>query len=133
MNFLLKTIALIYHSFDDRGIDIPHFRAMTTIVFILFLHIMHAGLIFKIPFDQVMPWAFLSKGFGKWFFAMLSYFILIGSLAIVFPRRKLDKVEVTQKQIDRARKAVPCYLFICVLLLAILLVKSGVEKGKISF
>ena len=132
MSFFSKIVAVIYRMYDDRGISIPHFRAIITIVIILFLHAVHIGLLFNIPSKWLMPWDANSSKSTQWSFGFLYFGILIAIILSVFSKDKLDKVEVTQKQMDRARTIVPIYLTLCIVLLAILLIKSGIEKGKIN-
>lgn len=133
MNFVSKIVAAIYHTYDDRGISIPHFRAIITIVIILFLHAVHIGLLFNIPSKWLMPWDADSSKSTQWLFGFLYFGVVIAIILSAFSKEKLDKVEVTQKQMNRAKTILPIYLTLCILLLAILLINSGIEKGKFNW
>ena len=132
MNFFTKIAAIIYHTYDQKGLDIPHFRTITTIVMILFLHIVHIGLIFNLPSDYIMPWNSKANKSSQWLYASLYFGGFIALIALIFRKKKLDSINVTQKQIDRSRIIIPVYLVVCLILLVALLVKSGVDKGKIN-
>jgi hypothetical protein len=133
MRFFTKIAAIIYRSYDDRGVDIPHFRMIITIVFILFIHAVHIGLIFDLPSDYIMPWSSDTSRPLQWLFGFIYFGILITIILLLFKKSKLDKVEVSQKQIDRGRNILPIYLVLCIVLLVALLIKSGIERGKINF
>jgi uncharacterized membrane protein YagU involved in acid resistance len=133
MNFVSKIVAAIYRTYDDRGISIPHFRAIITIVIILFLHAVHIGLLFNIPSKWLMPWDADSSKSTQWLFGFLYFGVVIAIILSAFSKEKLDKVEVTQKQMNRAKTILPIYLTLCILLLAILLINSGIEKGKFNW
>jgi hypothetical protein len=132
LNILYKIPAIIYKSFDTRGVDIPHFRAIMTIVLIIFFHAVHIGLIFNISSDFVMPWSSKENKQNQWLYASIYFGSLIGFISIVFRKSKLDQINVTQSQLDRANKILPFYLAVCLILAIILLIKLGLEKGKIN-
>jgi hypothetical protein len=128
---LSKLVAIVYKSYDDRGIDIPHFRALITVILVIFLHAVQIGILLKLPSNYIMPW---SSEVGKsiqWLYGALYFGIFIVVFAIVFRKSRLDKIEISQKQIDAGRRWIPIYLCFCIVFLVILLVKLGLEKGKI--
>lgn len=133
MNFLYKIPAIIYRTHDERGAHSPYFDMLLTIVFIVFIHAVHIGLIFNLPSHYIMPWDSTSTRGMQWLWGSLYFGGFITLFAIIFRKSKLNKVQVSQKQIDRTRIILPWYLAFCILLLFILLVKSGVEQGKINF
>jgi len=124
MSFLVKIAAIIYRSYDDRGMDIPHFRTIVTIVFCLFLNIVHVALLFNLNSTYIMPWSSTASKSVQWFSGFIYFGILIGIVALIFKKSSLDKVEVTQKQINRCRTILPLYLAFCIVLLTVLLIKS---------
>lgn len=132
MNFFYRIAAIIYRGYDERGINIPHFRALITIALILFLHAVHIGLLFKLPSGYIIPWSSTASRPMQWFWGILYFGAIISIVAVVFKKSKLDKVSLSQKQIDRARTILPIYLTLSIGLLAFLLIKSGIEKGKIN-
>lgn len=132
MNLFTKIAAIIYKSYDEKGVGIPHFRTITTIVFILFMHIVQIGLVFRISSNYLMPWSSTSNKGTQWFYAFLYFAIFIGIILFFFSKKKLDKVELTRKQIDRGKIILPIYFTVCFLFVIILLIRSGVEQGKIS-
>ncbi|SHF95324.1 hypothetical protein SAMN02745131_03944 [Flavisolibacter ginsengisoli DSM 18119] len=133
MNFIYKLFAIIYRTYDDRGLDIPHFRAITTIVFLFFLNIVSVILIFDIPSKFIIPWSSdESKGI-QWFKASLYFGLPILLISTVFNPKKLDKVPVTDSQIYRGRKILPVCLTLSIILLMALLIRLGIRKGTIHF
>lgn len=45
MKLFYKVVAIIFHTYDDRGAHSPYFDAVLTVVIILFLHAVHIGLL----------------------------------------------------------------------------------------
>jgi hypothetical protein len=133
MNFLYKLFAIIYRTFDDRGVDIPHFRAIVTIIFLFFLHVVFIGLLFDIPSKYIMPWSSDESKGMQWLKASLYFGLPIIFISLVFNHKRLDKVPVTDNQIYRGRKILPVYLAVSIILLMVLLIRYGVRKGTIHF
>jgi hypothetical protein len=131
MSYLFKFVAIIYKSYDDRGVDIPHFRALVTIIFALFLTIVNVGLLFDIPSDYIMPWSSTDSKGGQYLKATAFFLFPIILIGIVFTPGKLDKIPVSERQLTYGRSIVPIYLFLSNVLLAILLVRHGINKGTI--
>ena len=133
MNFLFKIFAIIYRSYEDRGVDIPHFRAIVTIVFLFFLNIVFLALLVGIPSKYIMPWSSQESQGMQWFKASIYFGIPIILIATVLTQKRLDKVPVTNNQIYRARKILPVYLALSIILLVILLIRDGIRKGTLHF
>lgn len=132
MNLFLKIAAIIYRSYDDRGVDIPYFRAIMTIVIILFLHMVHIGIIFEIPSDFILPWDSNASKPAKYFFGFIYFSVFITIIAFLFKKSKLEKVHISKKEVEIARKILPIYLAACIILLGILLLRAGIAKGTIN-
>lgn len=133
MKYLIKGVATIYRMYDDRGLSIPHFRALITVLLILFLHSLHIGLLFRIPLKWLIPWKIEDSKLDQWLSGFLFFGVFTLIAIVILKKRRLEKIEISQNQIDRARIIVPIYLVLCILLLAILLIKSGIERGFIEF
>ncbi len=132
MKVFYKIPAIIYRTYDDRGAHSPYFDAILTMIIILFFHAVHIGLLFNIPSDYIMPWSSKASRPMQWFYGTLYFGVIITVISIIFRKSKLEKVVVSQTQIDRGRSILPIYLASCLILLLVLLIKSGVEKGKIN-
>lgn len=133
MNLLIKIAAIIYRTYEDRGISIPYFRAITTIVLIMFFHVVHLGLLFNIASDNVMPWSSKTSKPIQWLYGLVYFGALIIAILLIFKKSRLEKMNVSDKQIKRGRKILPIYFAACILVLMVLLIKLGIEKGKINF
>jgi hypothetical protein len=131
MKALFKLPAIIYWTYIDRGQDIPYFRTVITLVSILFLHAVHVGLVFDIPSTYLMPWSSGETKLMRWFYGAIYFGILYSVIAMSFKKRALEKVIVTPQQIKRCKIVLPIYLIVSLLLLFSLLIKLGIEKGKI--
>lgn len=77
-----------------------------------------------------MPWNSKDNTQTQWLYASFYFEGIIGIVAIVCRKSKLDEIYLTQSQINRGGKILPLYLIICLALMVLLLIKSGVEKGK---
>jgi magnesium-transporting ATPase (P-type) len=124
--------AIIYQIYDKRGTDIPHFRALITIVLILFLHLAHASLLFDFPIRSFIPWASTDNRQTQWLYGLLFFGIAIGALAVIFPKKKLDKIFFSEKQISNAKVLLILYFISCIVLLAVLLIRLGIQTGTIK-
>jgi hypothetical protein len=131
INFLYKIVAIIYKSYDDRGVDIPHFRALMTIILSLFLTVTNVALFFDIPSDYIMPWSSSESNGSQYLKATFFFLLPIIFIAVLFNRNKLDKIPVTENELSYGRVIVPIYLFLSIALLAILLVRHGINRGTI--
>lgn len=132
MNFLYKIVAIVYRTYDDRGQDIPHFRAIITILFLFFVNTVHLGLLFDIPSKYIMPWNSNEGRIMRWIKSGVYFLAPIVLLSIVFNKRKLDTVPVTDRQIYRGRRILPIYIILSIILLVVLLIRHGVRKGTIN-
>ena len=131
MNFFYRIIAIVYKSYDDKGLDIPYFRTIITVIFSLFLHIVQIGLLFDIPSNSLLPWGpNENKGLER-LKATLYFTIPIIVVALIFNKSKLDKIVVSDRQIRKGRKYLPIYLTFSIVLLCVLLVIHGVRSGTI--
>lgn len=80
-----------------------------------------------------MPWSPDVPASLEWLSGFIYFGTLVTVMLLLFRKSRLDKIEVSQKQIDRCRTILPVYLALCIALLFVLLVRSGIEKGKIDF
>jgi hypothetical protein len=132
MDKIYKIVATIYKTFLVRKLDIPYFRAICIIVFALFLHAVQIGLLFDIPSKYIMPFNSKDKTI-QWFQAAFYFVTLIVIFILLFPKRKLDEQEISETSILKAKKILPWYFVATVLLVIILLLRLGVQKGTIHF
>jgi hypothetical protein len=132
MKLLYKIFAVVYRTFDDRGIDIPYFRSLVLVIFLFYVNIVSIGLLFELPSYYIMPWR-SDEGKGvQWFKGALYFMTPIILFAAIFRKKKLDSIEVSDEQINRGRKILPIYILISLILLTVLLVRRGMNKGMIS-
>ena len=55
MNFIYKTLAIIYRQYAYRKIPTPYFRTIMTIIGLLFLHIVQIVLLLNLPTYFILP------------------------------------------------------------------------------
>lgn len=132
MKVFLKIVAIIYRTYDDRGAHSPYFDTVLTIVFVLFMHAIHFSLIFNVSSNYIVPWKSTDERSTQWLFATLYFCTFIILFALIFKKNVLNKIQVSEKEISRCKRILPIYLGMCLMLLLILLVKLGIEKGKIN-
>jgi len=131
MNLIFKVFAIIYRTFDDRGLDSPYFRALIMVVFLFFIHLVSFGLLFNIPSGYIMPWnSQFSKGI-QWLFAIIYFGTLMTFIFLVFNKKKVDKIAISDDEIQTGRRILPIYITLSMIFLFILLVRHGVKKGLI--
>lgn len=128
MKFLSYLVAIIYRSYDDRGVDIPYFRTCLTVVLSLFLHAVQIGLIFDLPSSYIMPWDSTSSRSNQWLWGFVYFGVLIFLFVVIFKKRKIENIEISDKVVDRGRNILPFYLFFNVLILVLLLVRKKVTS-----
>jgi hypothetical protein len=133
MNLFIKIASIIYQTYDDRGVNIPYFRTIMTIVLLLFLHAVQIGLLFDLPSDYIMPWSSKSNKPLQWLYGSVYFGVLLTLILVIFRKDKLQRVDVNERQIKKCKLILPIYFTLCIFLLFFLLIKSGIEKGKINF
>jgi hypothetical protein len=131
MNLIFKVFAIIYRTFDDRGLDLPYFRALVIVVFLFFIHIVSIGLLFNIPSGYIMPWNSQMSKWIQWLFAVIYFGTLMTFTFLVFNKKKVDKIPITEDEIETGRRILPIYITLSMIFLVILLVRHGVKKGLI--
>ncbi|WP_133054805.1 hypothetical protein [Niastella populi] len=95
------------------------------------LHLTHIGLIFDIPSYWVFPWSSESTKTIQWLNGGVYFGILFIMGHLVFNRKKIDAIEVSEKSINRAKIVLPVYFVLSILLMGVLLIKRAIEMGKI--
>lgn len=133
MKRILYIAATIYRLYEKQGTGIAHFRMIATVILLLMLHLTHIGLLFKIPSHWVFPWSSESKKAVQWLNGgvYFGFLFIIGHL--VFSRKKIDPIAVSEKSINRAKIVLPVYLVLSILMMGVLLIKRGIEMGKIHW
>jgi hypothetical protein len=125
MNLIFKVFAIIYRTFDDRGLDLPYFRALVIVVFLFFIHIVSIGLLFNIPSGYIMPWNSQMSKWIQWLFAVIYFGTLMTFTFLVFNKKKVDKIPITEDEIETGRRILPIYITLSMIFLVILLVMSA--------
>ena len=125
-----KYVAGIYRMYEARNIDIPHFRTMFTLFGFLFMHLSQLVLIFNLNPNILMP-TYYSGVTNNKIFGMLYLFLITLILSLLFPKKKLDEIEVSPLQIERTRTVIPLYFILNLVLLFALLIAKGIKMGKI--
>jgi hypothetical protein len=132
MNFVYKVFAIVYRTYEDKGNHSPYFDTILTFIFLLFLHLVHIGLLFNLPSDYIMPWSSQESKGLQWLKASMYFLVPILLAAFVFKKKRIEKVPVSDDQIYKGRKTLPVYIALSIILLFILLVRHGVRKGTIN-
>jgi hypothetical protein len=123
-------VATIYKTYVYKGLDIPYFRAISTIVFSLFLHVIQIGVLFEFPSKYIFPFNSSNKTI-QWFQYFFYFFALIGICTLIFPRKKLEQQVISDIAISKAKKFIPLYFLGTILLLIGLLIIHGIRKGTL--
>jgi hypothetical protein len=124
MRYLNYLLAVIYKSYDDRGVDIPYFRTCMTVILSLFFHTLQIGLIFNLPSEYIMPWSSNSPKSSQWLSGFLFIGFLILLFLLIFKKKNIESIELEDRVVERGRKILPVYLFLNLLFLAVLLVRK---------
>jgi hypothetical protein len=133
MKSILFAAATIYRLYKKQNRGIPHFRMLGTLVFLFMLHLFHIALIFNMPSHWFFPWSSESKKLIQWLNGgvYVGFFLIIARL--IFSPEKIDSTEVSEKSIRRAKIVLPIYFVLAILILGGLLIKRGIEMGRIHY
>lgn len=123
--------ATIYRLYEKQLRGIPHFRMLGTFVLLFIFHLTHIALILNLPSDWIFPWSSESTKLIQWLNGAVYVGFLFCIAQLIFPRKKIENIEVSEKSIRRAKIILPVYLVLSLLLMAALLVKKGMAMGKI--
>jgi hypothetical protein len=132
MKRIYKIVAAVYKAYSYRKVDIPYFRTISTIVFLLFIHLAQVGLLFKISSQYMLPFNSGNKTI-LWLEAALYFVVFFVVFSILFPERKLQEQDIKEALVLKVKKILPWYFVATILLLMILLVRHGVQRGAIHF
>lgn len=125
--------ATIYRLYEKQHRGIPHFRMLGTLVLLVTLHLFHILLIFNVPSDWLFPWSSTSKKEIQWLNGAVYIGFLYVMAQLIFSPKKINDIEVSEKSIRRAKIVLPVYFFLSILILGALLIKKGIEMGKIHW
>jgi hypothetical protein len=67
----------------------------------------------------------------QWLFAVIYFGTLMTFTFLVFNKKKVDKIPITEDEIETGRRILPIYITLSMIFLVILLVRHGVKKGLI--
>lgn len=118
--------------YQRRGLDIPYFRTCMTIIGMLFLHVVVIGSLFGIPSKYIFP-GLQSDDSGtiKFLKVAVGLIIAIALFFLLFKKKKVDSIEVSKSDSQRAKWVVIVYFSVLLILMTILLVLKGVRMGLI--
>ena len=109
-----------------RGLDVPYFRTCMTIIGMLFLHVVIIGLLFRFPgFDNNDSEAI------KLLKATIGLTIAIALFFQLFKKKKIDTIEVSMSDSQRAKWILITYFVVLLIVITILLVLKGIRMGLI--
>jgi hypothetical protein len=133
MKRIFYIAATIYRLYEKQGTGISHFRMIATVILLLMLHLTYIGLIFDLPSHWVFPWSSESTTAIQWLNGgvYFGFLFIIGHL--IFSRKKIDAIAVSEKSINRAKIVLPVYFVLSILVMGVLLIKRGIDMGKINW
>jgi hypothetical protein len=130
MTKLNRIVATIYKGYVDKRLGIPYFRAMLTIVFLLYLHFIQIIFLFELPSKYILPFTSENKNI-EWLEDFVYFLGLVGICCLFFPKDKLDQQQISETSIKRMRKIIAFYFALTFSILTILMIAHGIIKGTI--
>ena len=125
-------LASLYFYFKKKGIDIPHFRTMVSVVFILFLNLCSLALIFNIPVRYFIIWNTSGTKSQQWIGGMIYFISLIFIFSLLFSEAKLKIINVTDTSIKKVSRFFLWYFIFSFLILMLLILRKGLIEGYID-
>jgi len=125
-----KVIATIYWVYKERGQDIPYVRTLMTVIGGLMLTIFQIILIFNIPTNYIFLFDLPNEKAERWLNVSIVLTPLILLFLIFFRKDDLERFIISENIIGKYKKALPIYFILSIILLATLLVREGIIKGK---
>jgi len=130
MTKLNQIVATIYKGYVDKRLDIPYFRAMLTVVFLLYLHFIQIVMLIDLPSKFILPFVSENKNI-EWLEDFFYFLGLVGICCLFFPKSKLDQQQISESSIKRMRKIIALYFVLTFSILTLLLIAHGIKKGTI--
>jgi len=87
------------------------------------------GLLFDLPSYYIMPWRSDEAKGIQWIKAGLYFLTPLILFVFIFSKKKLDAIEVSDEQIYKGRKLLTVYVVFSLILLLMLFVRHGMNKG----
>jgi hypothetical protein len=122
--------SVIYKSYKRRNLDIPHFRAIGSLVGLFFLHLCQIVIVFK--FNWLIPWSSSDSKGVQWIKGAAFFLILIFVFSLVFRKDKLEAVNIPENELTKSSRYLLIYAIGSFLLLFGLLIWTGIKTGKIK-
>lgn len=124
-------LASLYFYFKKERIDIPHFRTIVSVVFILFLNLCSFALIFNIPIRYFILWNTSETKSQQWIGGMIYFISLIFIFSLLFKEVKLKIIDVSEVSIKKVSRFFLWYFIFSSLLLMLLILQKGISEGYI--
>jgi hypothetical protein len=133
MNIFYKVAAIVYINFKSRKVSGPYLTALMMIYFLFFIHLAQLLLAFGISTDVIISWSSDEPKLTQWYKAAFSLILFVSISSLLLPKKKLEKVNVSENQIRKANLILPIYIVSSIVILMALLVMHGVKKGTLTF
>lgn len=129
---MIKYVALMYSVFKtDKKQDTPYF---STVLFLGLLIVMNcvSVLIFfdVVEILNVVEYSASDK-LNSWMNTFITGTPILILIFVVFPKRKLEKYTFTEAEVKAGRKNIIIHFIVSLIILVLLLVRKGIEKGYI--
>jgi hypothetical protein len=132
MNFIYKTLAIIYRQYVYRKIPTPYFRTIMTVIGLLFLHIVHTALLFNLPTYFILPRLTDNDSSTVKYLMGAAYFgILILIFYKVISKEKVLNIEVSESEIKKGKRVLIIYFIVDIVLLILLVIFHEIQVGRL--
>ncbi|MBN8785427.1 MAG: hypothetical protein J0G98_20415 [Terrimonas ferruginea] len=128
-----KIVALIYWIFkSEKKQSTPYLSTILALSGIIFLLVCIVFLLFDLPTVYLFPFDVQNPKVRSWINGAFMPTILGLMLLLLFPNKKLKTYQFSSMEIGKGRRMLIVLFFTLVLLLALALVKHGIQKGMIK-
>jgi hypothetical protein len=115
-------IAIIYWMFITNNNSIPYFRALLLITLGLLLHIAQIIILTSIITGHIFLHKSAESRPIQWLWGSIYLMAALIILSVIYSKKKLDRIVISQKAINRAKWVIPVYFIFSIFLFTILII-----------
>lgn len=114
----------------DKKQDTPYFSTVLFLGLLIVMNCVSVLSFFDVEIPKVVEYSASDK-LKSWMNTFITGTPILILIFVVFPKRKLEKYAFTEAEVKAGRKNIIIHFIVSLIILLLLLVRKGIEKGYI--
>jgi hypothetical protein len=122
MTYFHRQFAKVYwfYNSSEKTKDVPYMRTLFTILLLGILQFFQIVLLFELNSTELLPWASTDNKAIQYLKGMVALAILTTLLSLIFRKKDIVKITVTDDQIDSTKRFLLWYFILSLFFLSLL-------------